>query len=469
MVEFLDWAILIIVIAVMFILGIIPYARAKTYDQFLVAERKIGYFQTICVSVGLCLAGYIGVVGLAYIFGLSGSWFFIMLALGFLICSVTIFTRLRRLERYNITDVYNERYGRTSMFVAAVPTLFSYAAILSIGFVGSGLVISAMTGLDLRITTTIMGILFTMKVVVGGWPGTSYTTTFQTLIGLPVVFGIAFFAIQQVGGWEGLMMKLPPENVTFFSPLTLIFIWAFFWSMTLSMPSTADAYQIINSAKSIKVVKNSYVVAGIIVILIGIAAAIIGTAGAVAFPGFKTEMEAEASLVMFSALLPAGLLGLAMAGVLAGASSLVDIDLMVGATLLARLLPREISTKMLRIFAAIFGIVALSIALIYGPWVLGLVLLCFRVFIPATVPAVIGSFYWERATTAGAIASTVVGALTGLLLTIFFVPAYPELEFVLEPAFVGTAVSTLVFIIVSLLTRHSFVEKPKEFLVKVKG
>lgn len=469
MTEIIDWAIILAVLVIIFILGAIAYARAKTYDRFLVAERRIGYFQTICVSIGLCLGGYIGVVGLGYMFGLSGSWLFIMLGLGFITMGITVYTRIKRLERYNFTDVYAERYGRKSMFVAAPFGIFSYAALLSIGFVGAGLVITALTGIDLRIATAIVGIIFITKVVIGGWLGTSYTTTFQTLVGVPAVFIIAFFALQVAGGLDSLTLALPPENLSFFAPGAFILIWAFFWNMTLSMPTTADAYQTINAAKNIRVVRNSYIIAGIIVIFIGIAAAIIGTAGSVVFPGFQTLHEAEISLVQFPLLLPSGLKGLAMAGILAGASSLVDIDMMVGATLLARLVPREVSTTMLRALAAIFGIVGLSIALWYGPWVLGLVLLCFRIYIPATVPAVIGGLYWKRATTAGAITSTIAGGLTGLFWTVLFVPAHPELEFILEPAFVGLAVSIFIFIVVSLLTRHSPAEKPEEFLERVKS
>ena len=457
----IDWVIFITVIAMMFILGIITWNRTRTYDQYLVAERKIGYFETTCVSAGLATAASLGVVGLGYEFGMAGSWFFTMLGVGFFTLAFTITTRLRQLAKFQVVDIFELRYGRTSTYIITVIALFSYITLLSIGYVGAGLVVSVFTGLPLLTSISIIGMMFTVKVVVGGWRGTTYTTTFQLLIflvGLAIVFQTA---LVNVGSWESLTVNLPAEALDIMAiPFAPLFIFAFFFLMTLSMPSTADAYQVINAAKSSNIARNSIIFGGIIVIIVGIISAFIGVLGMVEFPHGTIE-SGELVMPLFVMLLPPGLLGFTAGALLAGVSSLVDIDIMVGATLIARgFIRRDINTAKLRLFALLVGITALIIGLAM-PNILGLVELCFRVYIPASVPSVLAAFYWKRATSSAAIASALVGALTGGLWTFLVLPFFHFTiwEFILEPAFIGLIASTIALIIVSYSSKPPPIER----------
>ncbi len=239
-----------------------------------------------------------------------------------------------------------------------------------------------------------------------------------------------------------------------------LLIFAFFFVMTLSMPATADAYQVINAAKSPRVARNSIVFGGIIVIIVGIISALIGVIGMVAFPHGTLE-SSELVMPLFVMALPPGLLGFTAGALLAGASSLVDLDQLVGATLIVRgFIRRNISTIMLRLLTLLVGIAALIIALAM-PNILDLVELCFRVYIPASVPSVLAAFYWKRATSSAAIASALVGAFTGGLWTFFVLPSFHLTiwEFLLEPTCIGLIGSTATLIIGSYFSKLPPIER----------
>lgn len=457
----IDWIIFLAIIALMFVLGVVAHYRSRTYDQYLVAGRKIGYFQTICVSAGLATPATLGVVGLGYEFGMVGSWFFTMLGIGFFILASTITTRLRQLAKFQVVDVFELRYGRTSNYIATAITLFSYTTLLSIGYVGAGLVISVVTDLPLLTSIAIMGTVFTVKVVIGGWRGTSYTTTFQLLIFLVGLAIVLQTALINVGGWESLTVNIPAEALDILAiPFAPLFIFAFFFLMTLSMPATADAYQVINAAKSPSIARNSIIFGGIIVIIVGIISAFIGVMGMVEFPHGTLE-SGELVMPLFVMLLPSGLLGFTSGALLAGVSSLVDLDIMVGGTLIARgFVRREVNTATLRLFVLMVGIAALIIGLAM-PRVLELVKLSFRIYIPAMVPSVLAAFYWKRATSSAAITSTLVGALTGGLWTFLVLPFFHFTiwEFILEPTCIGLIGSTIALIVGSYFSKPPPVER----------
>ncbi|MFH1328676.1 MAG: hypothetical protein ABIH76_07555 [Candidatus Bathyarchaeota archaeon] len=462
----IDWAIFIAIIGVMFTLGVLGWSRSRTYDQYLVAERKVGYFQTICVSAGLATAAALGVTALGYEFGMVGSWFFIMLGIGFFILAFTITTRLRQLAKFQVVDVFELRYGIASSHIMAVITLIAYITLLSTGYVGAGLVITVLTGLPLLTSIMIIGVVFIVKVAVGGWRGTSYTTTFQLLIFLVGLTIVALTALTNVGGWEGLTVRVPADALDIIAmPLAPLLIFAFFFVMALSMPATADAYQAINAAKSPLVAKISIFIAGIIVIIVGIVSALIGVAGMAVFP-YGTLESGELVMPLFVLFLPPGLLGLAAGALLAGASSLVDLDQMVGATLIARsFVKKEVNTKILRILTLVVGAVALILALAI-PSIIGLIELCFRIYIPAAVPAIIAAFYWKRATAPAAIASVITGAIMGGLWTFLVLPAlhFTVWEFILEPTFIGLIASSTVLIVGTYLSKP-----PPTTMVKAMG
>ena len=457
----IDWIIFLSVIGVMFALGAVGWYQSRTYERYLVAGRKIGYFETTCVSAGLATAASLAVVGLGYEFGIAGSWFFIMLGVGFFILAFTITTRLRQLAKFQVVDIFEIRYGRTSTYIITGVALFSYITLLSIGYVGAGLIVSVLTDLHLLISIAIIGLIFTAKVVIGGWRGISYTTTFQLLIfliGLAIIFQTA---LVNVGGWESVSLNVPEGALNIFAlPYAPLLIFAFFFLMTLSMPSTADAYQVINASKSPNTARNAIISGGIIVIIVGVISAFIGVFGMVKFP-HGTLQSGELVLPLFVTFLPSGLLGFTAGALLAGVSSLVDLDLMVGATLIARgFVRREVTTSKLRIFVLIIGVTALMIG-ITMPNILDLVELCFRVYIPASVPSIFAAFYWRRATSSAAIGSILAGAFTGglgafLVLPLFHLTIW---KFILEPAGIGLIASTLTLIIGSYLSKPPPTEK----------
>ncbi|MGQ9718376.1 MAG: sodium:solute symporter family protein [Nitrososphaerales archaeon] len=466
MITIIDWAIIFVYIALMFIIGITMYKRSGAYDDYLIAGRKFNSLYIALTLAAMISSATLGVSGLGYSFGLSGAWFFIMLGIGAWILFFTIAGRLRVLAQYAITDIYELRYDARCRVLITVLGVFAYITLLSIGFVGGGLVLNAFFGIPLIIAMLIIAIPFITYTALGGIWASAVTNIIKFLI---LIAGLAILiptALSGAGGWEKVIMTLPPDKFNLFSSLGLLSIWAFFWLMTLSFWVAADIYQMLFAAKSVHTARVGLIFAGILIIIIGMAAAIIGILASVQFPGIQPEAAAP----VVALTLPTGLSGLVSVALLSGSAIAVVIFQIVAATLLIRgIWPKvKMSMNKVRMISTIMGGAGLVVAAIFQNIIL-LVELTFRIMIPATFVTVLAAFYWKRATAAGAFASSLIGATVAVLWTFLALPWLGLNPFLLEPTlleptFIGVLASFIALIVVSYLSHPPPIEKLQLFI-----
>ncbi|MCP8308489.1 MAG: hypothetical protein H3Z53_07080 [archaeon] len=462
MITFIDWAIVFAYIALMFIIGITMYKRSGAYDDYLIAGRKFNALYIALTLAAMISSATLGVSGLGYSFGLSGAWFFIMLGIGAWILFFTIAGRLRVLAQYAITDIYELRYDARCRVLITVLGVFAYITLLSIGFVGGGHVLGGIFDIPLIIAMLIIAIPFITYTALGGIWASAVTNIVKFLI---LIVGLAILiptALSGAGGWEKVVTTLPPDAFNLFSNLGLLSIWAFFWLMTLSFWVAADIYQMLFAAKSVRTARVGLVLSGILIIIIGMAAAIIGMLASVQFPGILPE-EAAPRVAL---TLPTGLSGLVSVALLSGSAIAVVIFQIVAATLLIRgIWPKaKLSMNKIRAISAIMGGAGFVIAAIF-PDIIFLVELTFRIMIPATFVTVLAAFYWKRATAAGAFASSLIGVAVAIVWTFLVLPSLSlEYHFILEPTFIGVVASFIALIVVSYLSHPPSMEKLKFFI-----
>jgi SSS family solute:Na+ symporter len=461
--SFLDSAIVIGYIAIMFITGLFIYRKGRNYDEYLIAGRKFNAFFITITLTAMISSATLGVAGLGYSFGLSGAWFFIMLGIGAWILLFTVAGRLRALAQYSITDIFEMRYGPSARVTIGLVGTIAYICLLSIGFVGGGRVIQAVFDLPLFPAMLIMAAPFIAYTALGGLWASAITNIVKFII---LAAGLAILvptAISQGGGWAALSASLPAGSFNLFSGDALLFVWAFFWVMSLSMWVAADIYQMLFSARSARTAKIGLGFAGLLIILVGLAAAFIGMGASAIFP----NIDPEAAIPALAGTLSPGLRGLVDVAMLGGSAIAVVIFQIVSSTLLVRGLwpKKQLPLNRMRLISALTGLAGLIFAGLM-PNIIDLAELTFRIIVPATFLPVLAAFYWKRATSAGALAGSLSGAISSALWTFLVLPNLStNLQSILEPAFIGVVVSALGLLLGSLLTPVPSARRVRSFVL----
>ncbi len=459
----LDGAMVIGYIIIMFIIGIVIYKKGRNYDEYLIAGRKFNAFFIAITLTAMISSATLGVAGLGYSFGLSGAWFFIMLGIGAWILLFTVAGRLRTLAQYSITDIFELRYDSRARIAIAIIGTLAYICLLSIGFVGGGRVIQSIFEIPLFPAMLIMAVPFIAYTALGGLWASAITNIIKFLVQAAGLAILVPAAIIKGGGWDSLVSNLPVGSFNMFSSDAMLFVWAFFWVMTLSMWVAADIYQMLFSARSVKTAKIGLGFAGLLIIVMGLAAAFIGLGASVIFP----NIDPEAAIPALTDTLAPGLKGFVAIAMLGGSAIAVVIFQIVSSTLLVRgLRPKsKIHVNKLRLISALLGVVGLAFAGLL-PNIIDLTELTFRIIIPATFLPVLAAFYWKRATAAGALAASLSGAIASGLWTFLVLPTLSiTMQSVLEPAFIGVVVSAVGLVVGSLLTKAPAPDKLKLFEV----
>jgi solute:Na+ symporter, SSS family len=459
--NFVDGAIVIGYIIIMFIIGIVIYKKGRNYDDYLIAGRKLNaFFITITLSAMISSAT-LGVAGLGYLFGFPGAWFFIMLGIGAWILLFTVAGRLRSLAQYSITDIFELRYDSRARIAITIIGTLAYVCLLSIGFVGGGRVIQSIFDIPLFPAMLIMAVPFIAYTALGGLWASAITNIVKFLILVAGLMVLIPAAIIKGGGWAALSASFPAGAFNMFSKDGLLFVWAFFWVMSLSMWVAADIYQMLFSARSVKTAKVGLGFAGLTMIAMGLAAAFIGLCAGVIFP----NIDPEAAIPTLTNTLPTGLRGFVAVAMLGGSAIAVVMFQIVSSTILVRgLWPKtKVSLNRIRLLSALLGLTGLVFAGLM-PNIIDLTELTFRIIIPATFLPVLAAFYWKRATANGALVASLLGAASSALWDFLFLDSLSStLQSILEPAFIGVLVSGIGLVVGSYLSPAPSAEKLKLF------
>jgi len=453
-------------ISLMFIIGIVLYKRGRNYDEYFIAGRKFGpFFIVITLAAGISSA-IMAVATLGFEVGMSGAWFFISLGIGAWILLFTVAGRLRALAQYSLTDIFEMRYGPAARAIIALMGTLAYTILLSIGFVGGGYVLQSVLNIHLVPAMLIIAIPFITYTALGGLWASAVTNIVKFFI---LVVGVVILipaGIHSAGGLDKLTAALPSGSFNLFSSDALIMAFGFFWVLTLSMWVAADIYQLVFSTKNIRTAKIGLGVAGLLIIVLGLMAAFIGLTVSVSFPKINPN-DAMTTLAM---TLHPGLRGLVLVALLAGSAIAVVMYQLVAATLLVRgIWPKtQVSMGRVRLLSAGIGIVGLIFAT-RGSSIESLTLWTFRIIIPASFIPTLAAFYWKRATTTGALASSISGAAISALWTWLVLPKLStNMQSILEPAFIGVIISLIALVVGSCMSPVPAEEKWQLFMPKNK-
>ncbi|MCY1354414.1 Osmoregulated proline transporter OpuE [compost metagenome] len=449
----LDIFVVLIYAAGMLLLGWYGMRRAKSHEEFLVAGRNLGpafYMGTMAATV-LGGASTVGTVRLGYVHGISGFWLCAALGAGIIVLNLFLAKPLLKLRIFTVTQILERRYNPMARQASAV-IMFAYA--LMIGVVSTlaiGTVMEVLFGLPFWISVLLGGGVVVVYSTIGGMWSLTLTDIVQFIIKtVGLMFLLLPICLYRVGGWDELVAKLP-ETAFSFTTIGYDTIITYFLIYFFGILIGQDIWQRVFTARSEGVAKYAGTVAGVYCVLYGLVGALIGMCAKVLLPDLDNVNNAFAAIVQAS--LPDGIRGLVIAAALAAMMSTASAGLLAASTTISEdLLPKlrggkESTLGMSRLFTLLTGIAVLVIALIVND-VLGALTLAYNLLVGGMLIPLLGAIYWKRASTAGAIASMVLGSLTAC---IFMFTDGLEAN---TPIYYSLAVGLVSFVVVSLLSRR---------------
>jgi solute:Na+ symporter, SSS family len=449
-------------------IGFYFYRKNKTRDDYYVGNRSISSTHVGLSIVATDVGGgfSIGLGGLGFLMGISGSWLLFTGLVG--AWSVAVFTipKIKKIDaKENLLTFpdflrlsYNEKVATTAAIISAIGYIgFTSAQILAGAKLASGTVftnISFMPTMDFSLY--IMAGIILLYTVLGGLKAVIYTDTFQWIILLTglILFGIPF-ALIDVGGIESLVAHLPDSyfSLTNISPVqfinwffTIVPIW--FIAMTL--------YQRIYACANEKEAKKAFYIAGLLEYpIMAFAGVILGMIAKLYFPDADAEM---AMPMMLGKVLPIGIQGIVIAAYFSAIMSTADSCLLASSgnvvnDIIERNMSKKLSHKQLvrlsQVVTLLIGILTIVVARSFQN-VLDVILHAYSLMVSGLFVPAMAAYFSPRTNSNAAFGSMIGGG--GLTLILIF--SKFEMPFGLDPSIWGLTLSFLIYSIMMFFTRR---------------
>lgn len=429
-------------------------SAVRTGDDFMFAGRRLPRV----VLIGTLLATWVGsgtIIGganFAYQYGpFAAMIFFGGTPLGILVLYFAA-GRLHTLSRHTVPELLELRFGHGVRLVGTVIILLAYAGITAYQFLGGGYIISLVTPLSSQQGTALVAVVVTFLAVSGGLFTVAWTDFLSAvLIVVSLVVSVPI-VLAAVGSPSDFLARLPDQSRSVSGGLGPVQLLGYFLPLLLLVLADQNMYQRLAAAKDQGTARKSAVGFFIASFLITIPVAILAAGASILLPRLADPDTAVLSLAS-EGLLPAVLGGVLLGGCLAFiVTTATSFMLSVGGNLLydvyLRHARREIGEvarlRLHRVAVLLVAVLAYVVGRFF-PTVLELQVYSYTVYGVAVTPAVLAVLFWPRATTAGALASMVLG--TGALLVWEFALGQPRgwnaVVVALPAAVVGLVVGSL--------------------------
>ncbi len=473
----LDLGIFIAYMLALLGIGFYFMRKNKSTEEFFISNRNMSSWHIGLSVVATDVGGgfSIGLGGLGFVMGLSGSWMLFTGLIGAWISAVFLIPKVynlgidKRLSTF--PQLFNHYYNPKVALLAGIISAIGYLGFTSSQILaGAKLASSSFVGLDLHSALFIMGLVTIVYTVMGGMTAVIYTDTVQWLV---LILGLMFVGIplsyNAIGGWEAIEKTIAPDLLSLSSvkwqslvnwAVTIIPIW--FVGMTL--------YQRIYASKSEKAAKKAWFIAGLfewpIMAFMGVMLGLFGRVAAeqgmftnLGFSSART-MDPELGLpLLLRQILPIGLMGVMMSAYFSAVLSTADSCLMAASgnvftDILLRYFPSLEKHPKVLVFTQILTLLLGGFAILLAASmenVLELMLYSYAFMVSGLFVPLIAAMFFKQNNWKAALASMLSGGCTTVILTSFKF----KLPFDLDANIFGICMSLLVFVFVSLLTKKN--------------
>lgn len=435
---------IVIFLAISLAIGLFT-GRKSNEEDYLIAGRKLGVFKSTMTLSGTFVGAMTLLVYTAfvYMYGISAMWIFIGYFFGFL-AFIPFALYLKDYSKdkkfYTIVDFFKEKFGKPVALLVASVIVFWYFGTLSAQLVGGGKVLHELTAIDYRISTMIICAVIIIYIVLGGFKSVVTTDVFQ-FIALGVILVVICLSI-------GKKPELPLSHLNPFNagPVNIIA----FLLLGLATPfATQDYWQKVYAMKDKKTVKRSFIISGILVLILSLFLTYIGLLARSSFQNIDPDMAFMYSMLRLAPPFLKGFIGISFFAAILSTSDTFLFLLSVNVTNdLMDMKSDNFNKKMLytRIVVVLIGISALCLAL-FLPRIVDMAII-FKSIGLVVSPIVL--FVWSKKADSVAIVVSVL--LSAILVVVLSVMGYikPELSFI--SMFFTAIVYSITYLIKKILT-----------------
>lgn len=433
----LDWIIVVLFLVGNLYAGIYGKRYVKSSADFLVASRTmglhVGVISLVATEIGIITYMYYSEMGVLYGFAtflaglIPAAMYIVVGKTGFVI------KRCREMELVTLPQFFEDRYGRDVRVLAGV--LMAVGGALNFGVfpVIEATFLNIVTGIPPAYLVWTMVLLMTLVLVytaVGGMISVIFTNYVQFILKVIGMIIITVYCFTSVGVSSMITTVSEKLGTQGFDPMHHpAFGWKFIIWQSLIWLAIITAWAPVAArnfaAQSPSVVKRLFAWTGLLFLGRAILPFLWGIAALAYFKG-QTAVPIQAMPQFLHSVLPMGVLGLVVAGMLAASMSVYSGYLLAWSSIISQdvvlpLVRRPLSQRQqLRIHKT--TVLALTVFIIV--WGLFYVIpgatyfylqMTANLFVAGTFWALVGGIYWKRAHRLGAICSLTLGAAATFL------------------------------------------------------
>lgn len=403
--------------------------RVKTVDDYMLAGRSL----PLMLSSTAMFATWFGsetVFGASSEFLQGGLYAVIEDPFGACLCLVLFGTfYVRRLYSMNLLtlgDFFRVKYSKRVELVASVFLGPPYLGYIAAQLVAMGLIMNAVTGMELWQGVVISAVVVTIYTFIGGMWAITITDFIQTIIIISGLLVVAYIMADKAGGVNAVISNVPPERFQFLPPPDFkeVTVWLAAWAVLgLGSIPSQDVFQRSMSSNSVKTAVRSCYIAALMYLTIAMLPLFIALCTQQLYP---EQLEGDTQLalpnmVLQHTTLPIQILffGSLLSAIMSTTSSVILAPAsIISENLIKPLAKHRLSDKNLlyitRIaviaFAAVATVMATMRQNIYELVGESSILSLVSLFAPLTF-----GLYWKKSSNAGAMLSMIVGMLSWII------------------------------------------------------
>jgi Na+/proline symporter len=320
--SYADLGIILLYVLLILWLGMRARAGVTSSGDYFLGNRRASKIKMIANAIG---AGThtnqaILVAGATYEIGLAGIWYqwFFLFATPFFWIVAPIYRRLRYVT---LGDFFQERYGSTAAIAYTAMGLLFFTLNLGLIMKGTGTAIEAITGGQLPTATIVIAItvFFLLYSLMGGLVSALSVNLLQGVFVVVLSFLVIPFALAAGGGMTAIKARLPEHMFSFVAPteVTLFFIVVVVLNGLVGVVVEPHHMAIGGAGRSEMNCRAGWTYGNFVKRFATLGWAFIGVFAAALFPGLTGADREQAFGVAVAQLLPAGLIGLMIAAMVA--------------------------------------------------------------------------------------------------------------------------------------------------------
>jgi len=447
--------------------------RISSSTDFMVAGRRMGPVLMAGTLAATEIGGgsSLGVVekasnlGAAK-WGLSASWYILAMGVAFVIL-MFFAPKFRESEVKTVPEYFRKRYGKAAGLFTAITMILPLVGLTAGQFMASATIFSVMLGVGWKLSLVIVAVIVTTYSVMGGMWSVAITDFVQVALIIVGMFIAIPFSLNFVGGWDNVINNIPPEALDLFSGIggwkaIVALIIMYVSTFTVGQEAVSRYYSARDGKAAVQGSLWAAIINGVyafIPAILGIITLAIVNMNLVPPDAILSQGARYALPVLATLSMPAVIVGFLFSGIISATMSSADSDMLgagsiFGNDIYKEYLKPEASDeeviKVTRITMILVGVFSLVVA-IMATSIIDLLMFSFTLRAAGAFFPYVFGHYWKKASSAGAIASLIIGGIVSVIFERKWIPGLTFFGWEGQPVIPGLACALIIFIIFSII------------------